>query len=130
MKNYDAPGKDIAITESLLVHPTHTDGLVDSGDPVVVGRLVGVAATSAAATTDKIAISTVGVYKLSVTGSHNGIGFGETVFIDPAAGTLSDDLTDVPFGVSVDETTITPTGTATIAIRLFGATPGAVGAGS
>lgn len=129
MKNFDSPGEDVTITESLMTHPTRSSGLVVSGDPVLVGRLVGVAATSAAATTDKIAVSTRGVYKLAVVGVHNGIQFGETIYISATA-VLSDDLTGTPFGVSVDETTITPTGTGTIAIKLFGATPGATGAGS
>lgn len=123
-------GINIGITESLLVHPSHTDGLVDTSDPVVVGRLVGVANTSAVASTDKITITTEGVFALSVTSVHNGIGFGETVFIDPSTGVLSDDLSDVPYGVSVDETTIVSGGTGVINVRLFGATPGASGANS
>lgn len=124
-------GRFIGITESLLVHPTHTDGLVNSDDPVLVGRLVGVAQIDAAATTDKISIDTKGVYKLSVSSVHNGVNFGETVFIDPTAGTLSDDFTDVPFGICVDETGITGGSTGSILVKLFGdATPGAVGYGS
>lgn len=130
MQTYIQPGKNISITESLLVHPSHTDGLVNSGDPVLVGRLVGVAATDAAATTDKIAIETEGVHKLSVSSIHNGVNFGETVFIDPSTAVLSDDFTDVPYAICVDETGITGGATGSILVRLFGGTPGAVGFGS
>ena len=124
-------GRFLGVTESLLVHPTRTSGLVASDDPVLVGRFVGVAQISAAATTDKISIDTKGVYKLSVSSIHNGVNFGETVYIDAVAATLSDDFTDVPFGICVDETGITGGGSGSILVRLFGdATPGAVGYGS
>ena len=118
----------LTFVESDLVHPSHSDNLVDSGDPVMVGRIVGVAADSAAATSDKIAVDTGGGHSLSVTSIHNGISLGETVYIDPAAATLSDDFNDVPFGTALEA--IAGNATATIGVKLFGHTPGATGANS
>jgi predicted RecA/RadA family phage recombinase len=57
MKNLKQPGNIVDVVESVMVHPTHTDGLVNSGDQIVVGTLVGVAETDAAATTDVIAVA-------------------------------------------------------------------------
>lgn len=128
MKTFVQESRYFNATESDLVHPSHSDNLVDSGDPVVIGRLVGVASTSAAATTDLVAIDTEGVHDLSVTSTHNGISIGETVYIDPAAATLSDDSSDVPFGVAYEA--ISGNTPDTINVRLFGATPGATGANS
>lgn len=125
--NFVQPGDVLTITESDLVHPTHTDGLVDSGDPVVMGRIPGVAQVSAAATTDPIAVSTKGVYDLLVTVVHNGISKGETVFIDPSAGTLSDDFADVPFGLALEAIA---SGSDTINVKLLPGTASAVGANS
>jgi hypothetical protein len=65
---------------------------------------------------------------LSVQSIHNGLSLGETVFIDPSTGVLSDDLTDVPFGVALG--TVSAGATTSIPVRLFGATPGATGANS
>jgi len=129
MKTFIQPRSPITLTESDLVHPSHSDNLVDSGDPVVVGRLVGVAATSALASTDLVAIETEGVHDLSVTTIHNGIAIGETVYIDPSAATLSDDYNDVPFGIALEAISLV-TATDTINVLLFGATPGAAGANS
>lgn len=126
MKNYVQPGKNISIVESALVHPSHSDGLVDSGDPVCAGRLVGVANTDAAASTDKVAITTEGVFDLSVVGNGNGVSIGETVFIDQSSGVLSNDETDTPFGLALEA--ISAGQTDTINVKLFGATPGATGA--
>lgn len=128
MKTFVQESRYFNSTESDLVHPSHSDNLVDSGDPVVLGRLVGVSASSAAATTDLIAIDTEGVHDLSVTSVHNGISLGETIFIDPASAVLSDDSSDVPFGVAYEA--IAGANTDTINVRLFGATPGATGANS
>ncbi len=54
--------------ESELTHPYHADGFVDAGDPVVIGNLVGIAKTSATATTDNIAVHTAGKFALNVLG--------------------------------------------------------------
>jgi len=122
MKNSVQDGRVLTFTESDLTHPSHSDGLVDAGDPVVVGRVVGVAYESAAATTDSINLQTEGVFDLSVSSVHNGISKGETVFIDPSTAVLSDDYADVPFGVALE--TISAGQSDTINVKLFGATPG------
>jgi len=44
-------GRILQLAESALTHPTHTDGLVDKGDIVVAGHIVGVAKGSASAST-------------------------------------------------------------------------------
>jgi predicted RecA/RadA family phage recombinase len=128
MKTFVQESRYFNATESDLVHPSHSDNLVDSGDPVVIGRLVGVAATSAAATTDLVAIDTEGVHDLSVQSIHNGFSIGETIYIDPATAALSDDPNDVPFGVAYEA--LAGNVADTINVRLFGATPGATGANS
>lgn len=53
--------------ESELTHPTHTDGLVDKGDPVCVGAgIVGMALQSASAATDLIDVVVGGVVNVLV----------------------------------------------------------------
>lgn len=117
-------GKILSFLESVLLHPTHTDGLVDAGDPVLVGRIAGVAEISATATTDLISVDTEGVHDLSVTAIGNGISLGETLYIDPSTGVISNDLSDTPFGAAMEALA---SGTDTINVLLFGATPGATG---
>ncbi len=129
MKTFIQARSPLTFTESDLVHPSHSDNLVDSGDPVVIGRIVGVAATSALASTDLVSVEVEGVHDLSVTTIHNGISIGETVYIDPAAATLSDDYNDVPYGVALEAISLV-TATDTINVLLFAATPGAAGANS
>jgi predicted RecA/RadA family phage recombinase len=100
--------------------------LVEGGDPVVCGRIVGVADHDALTSSDLITVYTRGVFNLAVTVVHNGFSKGETVYIDPSSAVLSDDQTKTPFGVALDATSVN----ATIRVMLFGATPGATGAGS
>jgi predicted RecA/RadA family phage recombinase len=122
MKNSVQDGRVLTFTESDLTHPSHSDGLVDAGDPVVVGRVVGVAYENAAASSDSINVQTEGVFDLSVSSVHNGISKGETVFIDPSTAALSDDYADVPFGVALE--TVSAGQSDTINVKLFGQTPG------
>lgn len=61
-------GRYLSFVESDLTHPYHSDGLVDGGDPVMVGNIVGVAMSSASAATDIIAIDTEGIWYLYVLG--------------------------------------------------------------
>jgi len=63
-------GRYLSLEESYLTHPYHyVDGLVDKGDPVLVGdEIVGVAMNSAAAATDYITIDTEGIFFLNVFG--------------------------------------------------------------
>jgi hypothetical protein len=63
-------GRHITVEESYLSHAYHADGLVDKGDPCIIGEnIVGVALNSAAAATDLITIDTEGIWFLSVVGS-------------------------------------------------------------
>lgn len=103
--------------------------LVEAGDPVVIGRIVGVAASDALLSTQKISVYIHGVYNLTVKSIHNGLSAGETVYIDPTTAVLSDDQTGVPYGCAQDVVPINSTGTL-IRVVLFGLTPGAIGAGS
>src|SRR3972149_10464448 len=59
-------GRHLSLEESYLTHPSHADGFVDKGDPVLCGEnIVGVALISAAAATDLISIDTEGIWFLS-----------------------------------------------------------------
>lgn len=60
-------GCRIPTVESTLTHPMHSPDVVWAGDPVVVGSLVGVALTTASATTDTVEVATEGAWKLPVT---------------------------------------------------------------
>jgi len=84
-------GLAITVLESLLTHPTHADGFVDKGDPVVFNSLVGVAKVGAAAATDYVAVATGGIWNLTVvedeTANH---AIGEPVYIT-SAGVLETD---------------------------------------
>lgn len=63
-------GRHITVEESYLAHAYHADGLVDKGDPCIIGEnIVGVALNSASAATDLIAIDTEGIWYLNVIGS-------------------------------------------------------------
>lgn len=87
-------GRHLSILESAITHPTHTDGLVDFGDPVLVGDLiVGVAFTSAAAATDYVAIDTEGIWALVVQGvdadGNSAVAIGDQVYINTTTAVLS-----------------------------------------
>ena len=63
-------GRHITVEESYLAHAYHADGLVDKGDPCIIGEnIVGVALNDAAAATDLIALDTEGIWYLNVVGS-------------------------------------------------------------
>lgn len=102
--------------------------LVEGGDPVLIGRIPGVAAADALLSTGRVSVYIQGVFNLAVTPIHNGLSKGETVYADPSTLALSDDQTKTPFGYALD---VAPaTGTTTIRVLLCGPTPGATGAGS
>jgi len=88
-------GRHITLPESLLIHPTHTDGFVDKGDPIVTvnGDIVGVALLSAAAATDQISIDTEGIWALSVVATdqdgNSAVAVGDEIFINTSTGVLS-----------------------------------------
>jgi predicted RecA/RadA family phage recombinase len=123
MKNLKQPGDIVDVVESVMVHPTHTDGLVDSGDQIVVGTLVGVAETSAAATTDVIAVIRRGVVNVSVTGVNAGgnvaVAFGDKLYIDAAAAAaVNKKVANQPFGIALGA--VTSGATASIDVLLTG----------
>lgn len=125
MKNFDSIGDNITLAITAVVAPNSPP---KSGDPCVAGRLVGVANFDGVSG-GNIVISTRGVVKISVSTVHNGISVGETVYIDPSTAVVSDDSADVPYGLALEAISV-GTGTATIKVKLFGATPGAAGANS
>lgn len=131
MKNFVQDGDRLTFPKSILVGPNNP---ILSGDPVVVGRLAGVAAADAVPATGGIAndlnvvVQVRGVFTLAVQSLHNNVTPGESVYIDPVTGVVSDDFTDVPFGVVLDQ--VNSGATTSVRVRLFGATPGATGAGS
>jgi len=103
MNDYILEGKAVEVLESVLVHPTHADGFVDSGDLVYVTgtTLVGVAMDSAAAATDLVRVWVTGVvsaYSAAVTATaQSAIAVGDKLYL-PAAdvfaiGTLTSDAT-------------------------------------
>ena len=121
-------GRHISVLESDMIHPTHADGFVDKGDPVVCGTatpgncIVGVAMTSAAAATEFISVDTEGIWYLNVVpendGGNSNLVFGDQVFINVTNGVLSKIRnlpTQRPFGYAVNTTTIAGAGTASVA---------------
>lgn len=105
-------GRHITLLESDLVHPTHADGLVDKGDPVVSATgtpaIVGVAFKSAAAATDRIAIDTEGIWVLDVVAADDegnvAVAGGDRIYINMSTAVLSkiaNPLTNVPFGIAL-----------------------------
>jgi predicted RecA/RadA family phage recombinase len=133
-------GDNLTFLASQIVAPSHSSGdtytnlvgpgvgastpvnLVEDGDPVVVGRIVGVSNSDALFSTDSIVVSTRGVYTLAVTaGSAHGIHVGETIYIDPVAATLSDNAAGIPFGCALQA--VAGGATTTIQVKLFSQTP-------
>jgi len=128
-------GRYLTFVESDLVHPYHSDGFVDKGDPVLVGdNIVGVAMTSAAAATDLIAIDTEGIWYLNVLGcisngasagvAHAGVA-GDPVYIQRTPGTdvylLSGEQESdkfAPFGYILGATTASTTVPTLVAVKV------------
>jgi predicted RecA/RadA family phage recombinase len=135
--NYVARGERVTISAELLNGPNDP---IKGGDPVLIGRLCGVAVAdetpgSAGPFNDgNVVVQLVGVFNLSVKSQQEaGINIGETVYFTQAAadGTgaiLSDDYTQTPFGTALAAVTLGST--TVIPVRLFGATFGVIGAGS
>ncbi len=91
-------GRHLRLLESAIIHPTHTDGLVDKGDPIVTasGNIVGVSFNSASAATDFVSVDTEGLWALSVVGTdHNGnsaVVIGDELFIHRTTGIISKNI--------------------------------------
>lgn len=116
-------GRHLSFLESELVHPSHTDSLVDKGDPVVLGEIVGVAFKSAVAATDYIAIDTEGVWNLSVVAvNDNGniaVAAGQELYINKSTAVISriqNPATNTPFGYALGA--VSSGQTAVIAVKI------------
>lgn len=130
MKNYIQDGDRVTFAASALVGPNNP---IKSGDPVVVGRICGVANADAVpgiqmVNDGNVVVSLKGCYNIAVVSTHHNITPGSTVYINPSTGVVSDDLAQVPYGVALDQ--VNQYATTTVRVRLFGATPGAIGADS
>jgi hypothetical protein len=82
-------GRHIEVLESNMVHPTHTDSLVNKGDPVLIGTdLVGIAFQDALVNTDVIAVDTEGAWALTCTAEdysgNSAIAVGDRLYISSA----------------------------------------------
>uniref|UniRef100_A0A6H1Z7U7 DUF1565 domain-containing protein n=1 Tax=viral metagenome TaxID=1070528 RepID=A0A6H1Z7U7_9ZZZZ len=86
-------GRHLQFVESAITHPTHADGFVDGGDPVVIGNVVGVAFSGAAAATDEIAIDTEGIWALTCSATdaagNSAIAAGNEIYINKTTCALS-----------------------------------------
>ena len=117
-------GRHLTFLESELTHPSHTDGFVDKGDPVVVGSvIVGVAFLSAVAATDKIAIDTEGIWVQSVVAEDDdgniAVTPGDELYINITTciiSKISNSVTNIPFGYALGVIGIGET--ATIAVKV------------
>ena len=96
-----------SILESELTHPSHSDGFADDGDPVIWGKLVGVAQKDAAAATDFITVDTKGVHNLTVSGTNDAgnvaVEKGDALYINTSDGVISkveSTNTNIPFGIA------------------------------
>lgn len=120
-------GRHVTLLESDLVHPTHADGFVDKGDPVVFGvtalQGVGVAFNSASAAADLIAIDTEGIWNLSVVGENDDgncvVYGGDPLFINTTTAVISkirDNASQIPFGYALGQ--VAEGETAVIAVKV------------
>ncbi len=117
-------GRHITLEESLITHPTHADGFVDKGDPVIFGEKgVGVAFDGAAAATDLIALDTEGIWFLSAVATddagNSAIALGDPIFINTTTAVLSkirNIATQIPFGYALGD--VNAGATAVVAIKV------------
>lgn len=118
--------RHLTLAESELAHPTHADGFVDKGDPVIDAggqNIVGVALLSAAAATDLISLDTEGIWFLSVVGSddagNSAVQYGDQIFINTTTAVLSK-ITNIntqrSFGYALG--TVATGTTAVVAVRV------------
>lgn len=91
-----------------------------SGDAVLVGELPAVALTDVYDTHDGdelITVKTNGVYHLEVDADDGAIGVGDRIYIDPAAGSLTNDGTgNVAYGYALGP--VDSAATSTIPVKL------------
>jgi predicted RecA/RadA family phage recombinase len=93
-------GRYLSFLENELTHVAGGDGLVNGGDPVNVGVLVGVAMSDASAATDLITIDTEGIWYLNVFAQNaqgvSAVAIGDQLYL--ATGVVSKIATGVLFG--------------------------------
>lgn len=95
--------KDVIVEETDLTHPTHTDGLVDAGDPCYTNDMAGVARTSATATSSRITMARGGVWNLSVSADTGTVAYGTKLYLK-SDGTLTDTVgSNIPFGYALGD---------------------------
>lgn len=130
-------GRHITLEESYLTHPYHAaDNLVDKGDPVICGDIVGVALLSAAAATDLISIDTEGIWYLNVLGvlsdqtsdgiAHAGV-VGDRVYARKVPSTNTwlltletDSYNFIPFGYLMGDVSASVTTPTVVAVKVHG----------
>jgi predicted RecA/RadA family phage recombinase len=143
MKNFIQNGSRITFAASAVVTANNNATAYNaatvgsgpkSGEPGVIGRIVGVVVADAVVgaagplNDGNVVLETVGVFNLAVVSTHHAISAGSTVYIHATTGVVSDDYTQVPFGCVCDA--VAQYATTTVRVKLFGATPGATGADS
>lgn len=143
MKNFIQNGSKITFAASAVVTPNNNATPYNaatvgsgplSGEAGVIGRIAGVVVANAVNSTagpyndGNTVLETTGVYNLPVVSTHHIISPGSTVYIHATTGVVSDDYTQVPFGCVCDA--VAQYATTTVRVKLFGATPGAIGADS
>jgi hypothetical protein len=125
--NLTDQGSTVRIIESSLTHPTHADGFVDKGDPVIWSTLgagrVGVALESASAATDYVNIATRGIINVTMSAVTT-MGIGDPVYIATSGATMEDSADSaIPFGTVLTAVASNQV-TAVRAVRLADAWPG------
>lgn len=119
----NASGDNLTVVESALTHPSHTDGFVDAGDPVVAGAIAGVASASATASTDPINVATQGIYRMTVTpqdaNGNKTLALGDRLYINEDTAVVSAINTGRPFAIALAALTGSAT-PAVIPILLLG----------
>lgn len=144
MKNFVQDGRRVAFAASAVVtvnnaaHPYSASDATTgpkSGEAGLIGRIAGVVVAdsvngSAGPINDgNVILELVGVFQFIVKCNHKAMVPGSTVYIDPTSGALSDDYTAVPYGSTLDAVG-SGSQTTSVRVKLFGATPGAIGADS
>jgi len=121
-------GRHVTVLESDLIHPSHTDGFADNGDPVVFGttglQAVGVVVgPSATAATDLVTVDTEGIWIIDVNAADDGgnvaVEGGDRLYISITTAIVSkiaDSTTNVPFGYALGH--IDAGATETIAVKV------------
>lgn len=120
-------GRHIDCQESDLVHPSHTDGFVNNGDPVLMGEnVVGVAFSDASAATNIIAVDTEGIWALSVVATNQygnvAVARGDVLFINKTTAIISknyDKNVSVRFGVALSTLGSGTTGIVAVKVHMM-----------